>query len=299
MSALLLALALNTQSTAPHGLGVEDTYTITSVMEVLPPVDPASMTDEYQDVAVVGHKGGATLLSVTYFPLNDRLRRLRVKRYASQAGNLRRYLDPTVTCNWDAAMQTDVLRELKSAYIQVPNTITLDFVRQVARWALSRSTFDGNSDAMPPDWFVTFRNGRPQVPAELRHAFEASRPVAGLSDEQVFERQLFGRQMFISRRHGQCTSTAIYLATILRSLGVPTRILYFIPPCDGNDASQVRSLAAPSPTTRSAPTSPPESHQPPALPTTCSTRCGLEAVGFALITTSWTKTSWTQTTSDS
>lgn len=228
----------------PHGLGVEDTYTITTVLKLLRPCDPAVMTDSYQDVQVLADDGACRTLSITYFPLKDKVRALRERVYAAKAGNLERYLSPTVTCNWNAKMRAELLAALKEEGIDRAKLKPAVFVSRVATWAFQTSTFASNSDAMPSDWFVTFTGDRPQVYPPTRDSFQQSKVSPSWTDEQVFEHQLFGRQMFDVRSHGACTSSSIYLATILRSLGVPTRILYFIPPCDANDSKQIRTLGA-------------------------------------------------------
>jgi hypothetical protein len=56
----------------------------------------------------------------------------------------------------------------------------------------------------------------------------------------MFEQEALGRSMFYNKVHGSCTSSAVYLATILRALGIPTRIVFCIPPFDPNDDAQAR-----------------------------------------------------------
>ncbi len=227
----------------PHGTGVEDTYTITTIVKVLHPCDPAVMTDPYQDVKVLSEDGTCLTLSITYFPLNDKVRALRTRMYATEPGDLNRYLGPTVTCNWNPAMRAALITDLKRAGIDASRLKPADFVSRVAAWAFQTSTFASNTRAMPSDWFVSFDRHGPKVYAPTRGAFQQSKSDPKLTDRQVFEHQLFGRQMFKARSHGACTSSSIYLATMLRALGVPTRILYFIPPCDPNDDNQVGMLA--------------------------------------------------------
>lgn len=241
MIALAFALLTLGNPLAPHGLGVENTYTITSVMDVLPPADPAVMTDAYQDTVVIGRKGDLIRVSVTYFPMDDAVRQQRLRRYASQPSDLSRYLASTTTCNWDADTHNELVAELRRAGIAPSAAPTANYVQRVAAWAMESSRFDGNPSAMPPDWFVSFKNHRPSVAPELRHDFDTAKGK-GVSDAAVFAHQLFGKQMIAGHCHGACTSSAIYLATIFRALGVPARILYFIPPCDGNDDSQVSML---------------------------------------------------------
>ena len=55
--------------------------------------------------------------------------------------------------------------------------------------------------------------------------------------------KLFGRAMFANRTHGSCTSSAVYLTTCLRALGIPTRMVLAIPMVDGNDQAQLALCA--------------------------------------------------------
>ena len=45
--------------------------------------------------------------------------------------------------------------------------------------------------------------------------------------------------MFANRTHGSCTSSAVFLTTALRALGIPTRMVLGIPMVDGNDPAQL------------------------------------------------------------
>ncbi|MDR3692216.1 MAG: transglutaminase domain-containing protein [Fimbriimonas sp.] len=231
-------------SLSAHGLGVENTYTITTVVKILRPCEPAAMTDPYQDVKVLSDDHGCLTLSITYFPLNDRVRAMRNRAYATKPGDLDRYLRPSVTCNWNPQMRNKLIGDLSKAGIRPGELKPADLVKAVARWAFQTSSFAGNSSAMPSDWYVAFDGTGPHVFAPTRNAFEQSKSDAKWKDRDVFNHQLFGRQMFERRCHGACTSSSIYIATILRALGIPTRILYFIPPCDANDPTQVKILAS-------------------------------------------------------
>ena len=230
--------------TMPHGLGWNDTYTITTVVKVLRPCEPAVMTDPYQDVKVLSDDGNCLTLSVTYFPLKDKVREFRTRTYATKSGDLARYLQPTVTCNWNAVMRAELVHDLKQAGIDSSKLTPSEYVSRVASWAFRTSSFAANSSAMPSDWFVAFAKGRSEVYPPDRLAFDESKTDPTWTDREVFAHQLLGRQMFGTRSHGACTSSSIYLATILRALGIPTRILYFIPACDSNDPAQFKLLTS-------------------------------------------------------
>src|SRR5262249_25064512 len=51
--------------------------------------------------------------------------------------------------------------------------------------------------------------------------------------------ELFGKGMFARKTYGTCTSAAVYQTTVLRALGIPTRMILCIPLADGSDLSQV------------------------------------------------------------
>src|SRR5262249_19552667 len=54
-----------------------------------------------------------------------------------------------------------------------------------------------------------------------------------------FEHELLGKEMFARKTYGTCTSTAVYQTTVLRALGIPTRMILCIPLADGSDPDQV------------------------------------------------------------
>jgi hypothetical protein len=74
----------------------------------------------------------------------------------------------------------------------------------------------------------------------LRGAFDRQKPEKSWTDPQMFDQEVLGRSMFYNKVHGACTSSSVYLATIFRALGIPTRIIFCIPPFDPNDDAQAR-----------------------------------------------------------
>jgi hypothetical protein len=61
----------------------------------------------------------------------------------------------------------------------------------------------------------------------------------GRTLEQQFDRELFGKGMFETKMHGSCTSSAIYLSTGLKAVGIPTRTIVCVPVIDANDEREV------------------------------------------------------------
>jgi hypothetical protein len=57
-----------TLASAKRHLRKEDTYTITSVLQVLNPVNPADMNDDFQDARVLAQDKDSCTVEVTYYP---------------------------------------------------------------------------------------------------------------------------------------------------------------------------------------------------------------------------------------
>jgi hypothetical protein len=87
-------------------------------------------------------------------------------------------------------------------------------------------------------WAVHYPDGKPAVYPPLQAAFNREKTKAARTEQEMFEHEVLGRSMFYNKVHGSCTSTSVYLTTLLRALGIPTRIVFCIPPFDPNDARQ-------------------------------------------------------------
>jgi hypothetical protein len=213
----------------------EDAYTITAVIEVLNPVNPANMNDDFQDARVLAQDMDSCKVEVTYYPLYQPAIGENPNWRKDDAG-MTEYLRPTPTENWDETMQRDLVAELHQAGIEPDRLTDKQLVEQVSRWAMSRA----HSTQAFGIWAVHYPDGKPTVYPPLRDAFDRQKPDKTWTDQQMFEQEALGRSMFYNKVHGSCTSCSIYLATILRALGIPTRIVFCIPPFDPNDDTQAR-----------------------------------------------------------
>jgi hypothetical protein len=217
----------------------EDTYTITSVMQILNPVRPADMTDDFQDVRVVSQDKDSATLEITYYPL--------YRPVIGENPNWRRddaamteFLKPGPAANWNAAMQRDLLAELHTANIDPDQLTDRELVRQVSRWAMKRA----RSTNVFAIWCIYFPDGEPAVFPALRPAFDHQKPDGTWTDSRMLDHEVLGRSLFYNKVHGSCTSSAVYLSTIFRALGIPTRIVVCIPPFDPNDDEQAKNFYA-------------------------------------------------------
>jgi serine/threonine protein kinase len=224
-----------TPASAKRHLRKEDTYTITSVIQVLNPVNPDDMNDDFQDARVLAQDKDSCTVEVTYYPFYQPAIGENPNWRTDDAG-MTQYLKPTATENWDEVMRRDLIAELLQANIDPDHLTDKQLVERVSAWAMNRA----HSTHAFSIWGVYFPDGKPVVYPPLRDAFDREKPDPTWTDQQMFEQEALGRSMFYNKMHGACTSSSVYLATIFRALGIPTRIVFCIPPFDPNDDAQAR-----------------------------------------------------------
>lgn len=211
----------------------EDTYTITSVMQILNPVDPAAMNDDFQHARVLARDTDSCTLEITYYPLYEPPIGEDPNWQRDDAG-MTEYLRPGPAGNWDQSMRRDLISELHQAGIDPDKLTDKQLVERVSRWAMKRA----HSTHSFCIWAVYFPGGTPAVYPPLREAFDKEKPNESWTDQQMFDQEVLGKSMFYNKVHGSCTSSSVYLATIFRALGIPTRIILCVPPFDPNDQTQ-------------------------------------------------------------
>src|SRR5262249_36071355 len=111
-------------------------------------------------------------------------------------------------------------------------------VEKVSRWLFKHSKYR----YMFCTFYVGFADGNPKVLPGLEKAFDREKGDPKWTVQEQFEHELLGKQMFANRTYGTCTSTAVYQTTVLRALGIPTRMILCIPMADGSDRAQVEML---------------------------------------------------------
>jgi hypothetical protein len=233
VSAAGCAGSLDRKPSAERHPPKEDTYTITSVLQLLQPVNPADMNDDFQDARVLAQDKDSCTVEVTYYPL----RQVSIgenPNWRKDYAGMTEYLKATPTVNWDQTMQRDLLAELRQDGIDPDKLTDRQLVEKVSRWAMKRA----HSTHAFGIWAVHYPNGKPEVYAPLREDFDKQKPEKSWTDQQMFDQEVLGRSMFYNKVHGACTSSSVYLATIFRALGIPTRIVFCVPPFDPNDDAQ-------------------------------------------------------------
>jgi hypothetical protein len=213
------------------------TYSVRAVIRLMPPYNKAALNDDYQDVRVLAETKDYVDLEVIAYPLNTNADAIRANaNWRKDYAAMKEYLAPGITTNWDDAMRMDLLRELAAAGIDPDKLTDKEVVEKVSRWLFSRA----KSTNMFCTHFVHFPGGKPAIYPGLEGAFYRATGDQTWTDQQQFEHELLGKQMFANKSYGSCTSAAVYQCTVLRALGIPARMVLAIPIVDASDDPQIR-----------------------------------------------------------
>jgi RNA polymerase sigma factor (sigma-70 family) len=217
----------------------EFTYSVRAAIRVMPPYNVRALNDDYQDVRVRKETKDFVELEVVVYPFNSNAESIKGNlNWRSDYAGMKEYLAPGVTTNWDGRMRQDLLRELARDGIDPDKLTDKEVVEQVSRWLFKRSQYRD----MFCTFYVGFRDGKPAVLPGLGPAFERDKGDPKWTAREQFEHELLGREMFARKTYGTCTSTAVYETTVLRALGIPTRMILCIPLADGSDPAQVEMI---------------------------------------------------------
>ncbi len=219
----------------------EFAYTVRAVLDVLLPFDEASIVqDDYQDARVVDKSKKTVRLEVVHYPFNTNARAIDANpAWRREARRMKEWLEPGPTSNWDTKMQKQLLAELKRDGIDVEKLTDREAARQVARWLVDRAPSEDSFTTFA----VEFERGRPEVHSKLRQRVQDGLKAVGRSEKEQWNRELFGKGMFENKVRGSCTSSAIYLQTALRAVGIPTRTVILVPVIDASDPAERLLLA--------------------------------------------------------
>jgi hypothetical protein len=231
------------KSTAGHGISDGDwderrqfTYSIRSVIRVMPPYNLAALNDDYQDVRVRQETKDFVELAVVSYPLNTNAQAITENRnWKKEYAGMKEYLEPGVTTNWDAAMRRELLAELAKSGIDPDQLTDKEVVEKVSRWLCARCGYRSMFGTM----YVGFPGNKPAVLAGLEQAFDHDKGDPKWTVVEQFAHELLGKEMYQCRTRGSCTSSAVLLTTVLRAVGIPTRMILAVPIADVNDPGQV------------------------------------------------------------
>jgi tRNA A-37 threonylcarbamoyl transferase component Bud32 len=212
------------------------TYSIRTVLRVMPPYNKAALNDDYQDARVLNETRDYVELEVISYPFNTNAEAIGGNpNWKKDYAGMKEYLEPGITTNWDAQMQKDLLGELAKNGIEPDKLTDKELVEKVSRWLLRSST----DKTMFGTYFVHFPQGKPAIFPGLDAAFAREKGDPAWTPQEQFAHELLGKEMFYCKTHGTCTSYATYQATVLRALGIPTRLVLAIPAVDPCDSEQL------------------------------------------------------------
>ena len=214
----------------------EYTYSLRTVVRVLPPVSVDHLCDDYQDAIVVCADDAHYELEVVHYPLNTVADAIEAEEdWQLAALQLREYLTAGPTTNWDEEMALDLRQRLAGEGIQLASLSDRRAVEQVSRWALRH--------AEGLQTFTTFLvhcpDGRPEIYPGLEDKFQRKKYRSEWSVQDQLQHEVLGKGMYENGTRGSCTSSAVYLSTVLRAAGIPTRMILTIPAVDASNPAEV------------------------------------------------------------
>ncbi len=210
----------------------ENAYTVRAIVQVLRPVTPDVMCDDYQDARILDETDEYVELEVILYPLNTIADTLSADpNWRSNAADMQSWVRPGLTANWDDDLRQQIIAKLKAGGIDAASLDDRTLVERASKVLLDHAQYvDGFST-----FCSEFVDGQVRVHPALAKPGDEGRSDRGMTFEEQWQRELFARGMFEHGQRGSCTSTAIYLNGCLRALGLPTRIVLAIPIIDASD----------------------------------------------------------------
>jgi hypothetical protein len=220
----------------------EYAYSIRSILRFMPPFDEDCLNDDFQDARVLEKRNDYIEIEVVHYPLATADESIAENpNWQRDYAGMTEYLAPGVTTNWDAQMRRELMAELRADGIVIAALTDKEVVEKVSSWLQRRSR---RLKKVFTTYYVHFPDGRPQVYPGLESAFEGEfdrdKDNYDWAIDEHFDHELLGKGMFQNKMFGACTSFAVYQTTVLRALGIPTRMIIVIPVVDPSDERQVR-----------------------------------------------------------
>ena len=215
----------------------EYTYSVRSILRFMPPFDKNALNDDFQDAQVLEERDDYIELEVIHYPFSTAGKLIDSNpNWQQDYAQMTEYLMPGITTNWDAEMKQSLLAELQADGILIDILTDKQVVEQVSSCLMKESK---SFDDIFTTYYVHFLNGRPDIYPGLEDAFSRHKGKHDWTKQQQFEHELLGKGMFYNKTHGSCTSYAVYLTTVLRAVGIPTRMIIVIPLIDPSNKDQL------------------------------------------------------------
>lgn len=215
-------------------------------MALLKPIDITSMNTEWQKTVLRSETAKSVTVDITINPYYDFAPEIKANpnwRYDNPRDPaLKAYLDPGVTTNWDPDMREELIRLLKTDGIDPDQMTDLDLVQAVSSWLFEtpkpKARFQYSSLFIP--YYLKFNGSSISVAPESRRSFDIEKRKHNItSDEVAISTGILGKTLFKNRKVGDCTASATLQATVLKALGIPTRLVVSVPLVDANHPAEI------------------------------------------------------------
>lgn len=218
---------------APAG---QENYAVRASVLLMQPFNPQALNDSFQSTNTPSVTGNVVSFQVTLYPYRLQPPIVANPNWKVDDAVMKEFLTPGPSTNWDIGMQAALLNDLNSSGIDPEQLDDLTLVQKVSKWALARMT---PNSKMFDSYAVIFTNGVPSIFPGLQQFFDLNKGDPSWTDQDQFDHEILGKQMYFNQTYGTCTSYAIYQTTVLRALGIPTRMVLAIPIVDPSDPAQV------------------------------------------------------------
>jgi len=209
----------------------EYTHSIRAICFIPPPYDVEMMNDHFQDVVALSEEGGGLTYEVTFYPdAYHIIEEIPIDETSESYGGLEHYLVSTPLMNFDDEMS----RETYKLFASKEGTTDLDVIKNMYKWTnknvRTMPNASGVGDFSEPflDLFITEDD-------QITFLYT---PIKFTPQESYTEWDLthlvLGKECFYNKTHGSCGSTANFHSTILRSVGIPTKITLRVPIANPN-----------------------------------------------------------------
>ena len=195
-------------------------YAIVAQIELAYPLVMSDLNDDFQQVRLLEQSPNRTVVEVTCYPMAH-AKGVSAPSEPAEDEPPRQYLEPGAAENWDQAMRKALVSDLLEDGIDVRTLGKSEIVQKVSYWALRRVR-SVNTFVV---WSVYFPDAKPSIFPSLADWFNAQVSTSGTTARTLLDQEVLGKSMYYGQVHGDCTSVAVYLSTILRALRIPTRMV--------------------------------------------------------------------------
>jgi len=238
------------------------TTVVRAVVRVARPCLESPVVDAWQDVRVLARGPLWSDLEVTGVlwrrgleprrlpdPLSLRFQLRSSSRLAedwygrSRPGAMGEWLQPRKVCDWDASLASNIRAEFRAQTgVAVESLSDGELVALVSSWLHATSRCVSRS---PLAWMVDATGARPVFHPDFLPYVGKNLPPNFTNHEAYAGLMLSGRAMYRRKTYEWGLPWCVYAATVLRALGVPTRIVTFAPLVDGESKAPLDAMGGP------------------------------------------------------